>query len=74
MDVFDWMNFNTDLCLSFLPSQPEFMCIIDSRLGGVKRLYKVGLRTVAETESGVPMIVPLRAGRGTLRSGNGGPS
>lgn len=39
----------------------EFLCRLPADLGAVTRLRNLNGRIIAETESGIPMIVPQRA-------------
>lgn len=47
--------------MQFNPRPAEYLCTLPASLGAVTRLRNVQGRIVAETTSGIPMIVPCRA-------------
>lgn len=45
----------------FNPRPVEYLCTLPAALGAVTRLRNVNGRVIAETASGIPMIVPQKA-------------
>lgn len=61
-DYFDFRAMMAGAADAPLNARPvEYLCRVPADLGAVTRLRKLNGRIVAETTSGIPMIVPQRA-------------